>query len=346
MSAPIPSCLEAIDAAWLSEVFDAPITDVSPLEPAGGIAVTSRVARLALECAQPGAAPASVFVKSVNPRWTHGFDLAEREVHFYRDFAASELPVPRCYYAEIDREAETFALVLEDFGDIEPGHRLDGLDSDEADAVIDGIADLHRAFWNRSELNGLPVRSHASERIAATLAKLERRWPELDAGGKYAIDDALRVVLDTARVNYAAGMRAISSAPQTLVHSDLHVENFFLEATPEGLRLRIVDWQNASFGHCAFDLSHVLASLRPELASSQQRRLLARYADRVQIAGLELERDVAAAMRHQFIGSAIWFATFEAETLRDSRTLQGHWRRLSAAFVALETRVSDNPTPP
>jgi aminoglycoside/choline kinase family phosphotransferase len=339
----IPTDLEAVDAAWLSWALGVAIVGVAPGGPVGGIAVTSRVARLRLESDPPGAAPDSVVVKVANPAWTHGPALHEREVRFYRQFAAGrDLPAPRCYHADFDPATGAFVLVLEDLGDAIPGHRLEGLDPGEAEAVARGLADLHRAWWGRVELRDLEVRGHGADRVARTLETFADRWPALEASGKYPIDGELRRVLPGALDRYAAGMLAISSEPQTLIHADAHLENFFLEATPDGLRLILIDWQNPCFGHCAFDVSHVISSLKPEHVAASREPVLSAYHQRLGRHEVPLERlalDVAAAVRHQFIGSASWFATFEAERLRDAATIQGHWARLSAALIASESAI-------
>jgi Ser/Thr protein kinase RdoA (MazF antagonist) len=339
----IPTDLEAVDAAWLSRALGVSIVAVAPGGPVGGIAVTSRVTRLRLESDPPGAAPDSVAVKVANPAWTHGSALHEREVRFYRELAAGhDLPAPRCYHADFDPETGAFVLVLEDLGDVVPGHRLDGLDRAEAVAVAEGLADLHRRFWGRAELRDLEVRGHDADRIARTLATFADRWPAIEASGKYSIGDELRRVLPAVRHRYAAGMLAISSQPQTLIHADAHVENFFLEATPQGLRLILIDWQNPCFGHCAFDVSQLISSIKPELVTDCREPALAAYHRRLGAPDYPLERlalDVAAAVRHQFIGSASWFATFEAERLRDAATIKNHWTRLSAALIATESAI-------
>jgi Ser/Thr protein kinase RdoA (MazF antagonist) len=338
-SLPIPGDLAAVDAAWLSAALDANVVAVSPGNSTGGIAVTSRVARLQLTSDPDRSAPRAVVVKIANPKWTHGCELHEREVMFYRDFAVQhDMPAPRCYYADYDAATGAFVLVLEDVGDVVPGHRLDGLTVDEAEAFGDAMADLHRTWWGRDELGRLKVRGHDADRIARTVATFDDRWHALEACGNYAIDDDLRAALPAVREHYAAGMHAISSRPQTLIHSDLHVENFFLERTPAGLRMIAIDWQNACHGHCAFDACYVLTSLQPRFASYRE-SLLARYHARLRQPDYSIEEfhtDIAAAVRHQFIGSANWFATFEAESLRDASTIHGHWTRLCAAVVANE----------
>jgi aminoglycoside phosphotransferase (APT) family kinase protein len=335
----IPANVAAIDAAWLSAALGVEITSVSPGGPIGGIAVTSRVVRLRLESPSPSA-PVEVAVKIANPQWVHGSALHRREVRFYREFGGRpEIPAPRCYHAALDEATGAFALVLEDLTGRTGGHRLDGMADGEAEAVIDGIAAMHGSFWGCAELASLEVRGHDRERIAATCATFERRWPVLESGGKYPIDGALRAAIGPALERYPDSMARISNSPQTLIHADLHVENVLLEETPGGLRLWVIDWQNPCRGNAAFDLAYVVASLRPELIAAGFDPLIARWLDRVSPPGVshaQLAADVAAAVRHMFISSASWFATFEAESLRDARTLQAHWSRIVAALIAVE----------
>jgi thiamine kinase-like enzyme len=334
----IPEDLGAVGARWLSAALGVEVVGVAPGEPTGGMAVTSQVARLRLELGTGADGPRAVVVKLANPRWTHGTEMHGREVRFYREFAPGrDLPVPRCYHADYDESTGAFILVLEDVGDARPGHRLDGLDGREADAVINGVADLHKAWWQRDELRTLRVRGHDRERIERTVAGFSERWRALEATGKYRIDDRLRTALAPLMAAYADGVHAISSEPQTFIHTDLHVENFFLEETATGLRFIAIDWQNASYGHCAFDVSSVLCSLRPELFADHHERLLRRYHARLARADYDLQRlrgDVVASIRHQLVGSASWFATIEAESLREAGTIQDHWTRLCAAVVA------------
>ena len=337
---PIPTTWEDLDADWFGTLFETTVLSVTDGGPTGGIAVTSRVARLRLTAEPEGSAPTSVVAKVANPQWQAGTELYGREVSFYRDFVGStELPVPVCFHADWDPESGAFVLILEDLGDVEPGHRLDGLTLAEAEAVADGIADLHRSFWESERLRLFPRRGHEAPRIAKSVESLPTRLQTIRQQGRYSISDRLTSVIPKVLEHYPDGMLRISRTPQTLIHSDLHVENFFLKASRDGFRLIIIDWQNPCFGNVAFDVAQVLSSMRPALSRETRVQVVKRYHERLGIAALDLndlQTDVAAAIRHQFVGSANWYATFEAQSLRDSRTMQGHWTRLVAALLAIE----------
>ncbi len=337
---PIPASLKDLDAGWFSTLFQTRVLGVSDAGPTGGIAVTSRVARLRLTSDPVGSAPTSVVAKVANPKWQSGTDLYAREVSFYRDFArGSELPVPVCFHGDVDVASGAFVLILEDLGRVKPGHRLDGLTVSEAEAVVIGLADLHRRFWDAEMVRGLHVRGHEAAQVSRSVECLHQRLELIRAQGRYAVPDALVAAIPQLLEEYPTGMLRISHTPQTLIHSDLHVENFFLEARPNGFRLIVIDWQNPCFGNVAFDVGHVLSSLRPELSCKVRDEVINCYHEHLGLKSLDLDdlrADVAGAIRHQFVGSANWFATFEAESFRDSKTMQGHWTRLVSSLLVVE----------
>ena len=337
---PIPRVLSDLDADWFATLFETTIISVVDGGPTAGIPVTSRVARFELTADPPGSAPRSVVAKITNPKWQAGVELYKREVSFYRDFVGdSELPIPMCFFADIDPVSGAFVLILEDLSDIRPGHRLDGMTVPEAEAVVDGLAKIHRRFWQDESVQQLPLRSHTRSRISKSVECLGNRLSAIRKSGRYPISDALQQVIPKLSEVYPTGMSRLSRTPQTLIHADLHVENFFLEAIPDGFRLIVIDWQNPCYGNVAFDVGHVLSSLRPELHGDIDFEIVERYHDRLAISPVDLDElwgDVCAALRHQFIGSANWFATFEAESFRDSKTMKSHWTRLVASLIAIE----------
>ncbi|MCP3886437.1 MAG: hypothetical protein GY700_13385, partial [Propionibacteriaceae bacterium] len=103
-----PGCvdesLDDLSPEWMTRAlrfagglsYDECVVRVDRGRGAGGIAVTSCVARLALEL-EPGDAPgpSSLFAKVTNPEYDEG-DHGAREIRFYRDLAADlNLPIPR-----------------------------------------------------------------------------------------------------------------------------------------------------------------------------------------------------------------------------------------------------------
>lgn len=345
----IPRSLDELTPGWLTAALreggalapEARVTRVEPGAPTGGIAVSSIVARLRLGTAPAGAGPAGVVAKLVNPAWTRGTELYRREVRFYRELApAHPLLTPRSYHAALDEGSGAFILLLEDLGDAEPGHPLEGLDDAGAEAVIDAVADLHRRWWESRELEGAgwPGRSYAPERAADIAARFAENRHRLDAQGLYPHSGALRRAAAAIEDRLVGDLVGLGEGPRTLIHADLHAENLFLSRGAGGLRVVAVDWQHAAFANPAFDLGHVLGSTRPEVLGRRWEELLARYLERLDRPGVSLEAlraRVAAALRGMLAGIVNWLVVFEAESPRDAETLQGHWERLAAAVEQL-----------
>lgn len=345
----IPATLDELTPEWLTGALrgggalaaDARVIGAERGAPTGGIAVSSIVARLRVDYSPPGAGPGGVVAKLVNPEWTRGSDLYRREVRFYRELApAHPLLTPRCYCAELDEESGAFALLLEDLGDAEPGHPLDGLDDAGAEAVIDAVAGLHRRWWESRELDaaGWPGRSYAPERAGDIAARFAENRHRLDARGIYPHTGALRRAGAAIEERLVGDLLGLGEGPRTLVHADLHAENLILLRGEGGLRVVAVDWQHAAFANPAFDLGHVLGSTRSEVLGRRWEELLARYLeqlDRPDVSLESLRARVAAALRGMFAGIVNWLVGFEPESPRDAETLQGHWERLAAAIELL-----------
>jgi aminoglycoside phosphotransferase (APT) family kinase protein len=338
----IPEHIEDVDARWMTRALQATcpgieVVDVTTGGPTGGIAITSRVARLRLQLRPGTSGPTAVVVKLRNPAWAHGETMYQREVRFYRELAAaSRLPVPRCYHAAYDESSGAFAIVLEDVGDVRPGHRLGGLDRDEAGAVLDAIATMHAAWWNSDQLRAAawPGKGYPLERAERMLANLRRRWPELEARGHLPVDDALRAAVARIDDRFPAALTALGDRQPTLIHSDLHAENLLLD----GLRVIAIDWQNASFACCAFDVAMVLTAVQPDVLRADLLALLARYTAtlaRPDYPAPHLLTDVTTCTHWMLAGGINWYLDFEAESIRDTATVRAHWTRLATAAVIL-----------
>ena len=71
----------------------------------------------------------------------------EREVRFYQKIAKdSLLPVPTCYYADIDTKSGWHVILLEDLAPARSGSRTEGCSLTQARTAIEHIARFH-ARW-------------------------------------------------------------------------------------------------------------------------------------------------------------------------------------------------------
>jgi len=311
-------------------VLGVSIEGVTLAEAAGGIAVTSRVARLLLRGGPD--APASLIAKVVNPNWHHGMMLQQREDRFYREIAAHHrLPVPRCWYSAV--AGDRFVLLLEDLSDADPGHRLDGYSVSEATRVVQEVAGIHRRFWGGAALPGWPGKTWSEGDIDGLVERYDEHWPKLLAQGKYAVSVEVAEAAERLSDTLPAAMRRLMQGPRTLIHSDLHAENLILD----GDRVVILDWQNAAIANPAFDLGGLLVTATgPTAQRTAARSIVAAYHERLNRPDVGLDDlldEVQAAARWLFAGTVRWLVAFEQESLRDAATVQGHWERLSTGLV-------------
>ena len=78
----------------------------------------------------------------------------EREVRFYQKVARENLlPVPTCYYADIDMKSGWHVLLLEDLAPARSGSRTKGCSQTEARIAIRHIARFHAHWWENPKLD-------------------------------------------------------------------------------------------------------------------------------------------------------------------------------------------------
>lgn len=199
------------------------------------------------------------------------FRTYEIEACFY-DQLAPGLPVSlaRCYYAAYDADPDEYVVLLEDLAPALPGDQLAGLHPGEAAAAVAELAALHAAGWNSPELAALPWLNRSGPEATALLAAAisdlypgfrDRYAGRLEQGTLTLIEDFL-----PRSGSYLAG----SDEPRTIVHGDFRADNLLFRPG----RPVVLDWQTASFGVAAADLSYFLASSLPVAVRRQYEEAL------------------------------------------------------------------------
>src|SRR3990172_4812957 len=163
----IPAGPEHVTDAWLTAALResgtlgsgeviAHTTQLLELQGAAAI-----VARIALDYDRPDPdAPASLVAKFASPyepirALLHQIRGYEREVEFYRLFGAEPgIPIPRCFFADIDPASGVFALLLEDMSE---ARVIDGTLPFEEDIelAVRHLAPFHAKWWSHPRLSTL-----------------------------------------------------------------------------------------------------------------------------------------------------------------------------------------------
>jgi len=153
----IPTTLDQIDAAFLSDVLGQPVAGVSSERIAVGQGFLGELARLTLSYGAGGEGPATVIAKI--PTTDSGLkplglmlDVYERESRAYEEVIPQlKLRTPRALYNGADSSTDQYCLILEDVGHLRPGDQHTGGSLEEARSVVVAAAGLHGRWWDRVE---------------------------------------------------------------------------------------------------------------------------------------------------------------------------------------------------
>ncbi len=305
----LPSNPSELTPEWLSEALGARVTAVDLLDHASA---TNQRARIGLTYAEPGAGPASLFVKLApldegHRKMIGAIGMGEREAQFYSDVSGSiDLRVPRCSYAAAD--GDHFVILLEDLA--ERGCRFsDGdwaVEADAAATALEELARLHTHFEAAAARDAVapwlrePERGPGSEATAGIMRFV------LDENAD-ALTPGYRDIGELYVANHAWFHELWDAGPDTYIHGDLHIGNVFLD---DG-RVGFLDWGLSRTSTHLRDVSYFLTmSVGIEARRANERALLKTYLDAVRAAGgTALDLDEAWRV-HRLQASYTVVATF------------------------------------
>ena len=281
---PVPARASDLTPAWLSDVLGAEVTGVAISDQASA---TNHRLRLQVTYADPGAGPASLFVKLPPLDAAHreliGADsMGERETRFYSDVAPSAgLRVPRAFYSASADNGD-FGLVLEDV--VAAGGRFSdgswGVTADAAAGALESLARFHARFEDPGERKA----------VAPWLDAPRPDWSELIA---QLLLDVLDEHADVLTPDYLAAGRIYAehhhrindewdAGPRTYIHGDPHIGNVFMD----GHRLGFHDWGLSRASTHLRDVSYFLTmAVDPDERRRCEPDLLRLYLDNVRAAG-------------------------------------------------------------
>ncbi|HEV8265519.1 MAG TPA: aminoglycoside phosphotransferase family protein [Gemmatimonadales bacterium] len=179
-----------------------------------------------------------------------------------------------------ERSGDAVWHVYEDLGDRTLAARPA---AECVDATVDLVAELHLRAARHPVLpdarhhGGGRGLAYFTESVGDAVAALETLHntgiepPAAFAGVPARLLERLRDLL--ADAPRRARVFADAAGPDTLLHGDLWPINAFVDATPEGPRARLVDWDRVAVGPFSYDLSTLLFRLPP----AERPRVLSRY---------------------------------------------------------------------
>jgi aminoglycoside phosphotransferase (APT) family kinase protein len=292
----IPSTVDEVTPAWLSEVLDAEITSVEVLDAHSG---TTGRARIGITTAAD--LPGSLFVKlqpfdEEQRSFLAMIGLGVAEAKLYAA-VGKELPVrtPDVWHAAYDDDSDSFIMVLEDLE--AAGCRFASPEDQDvlgvAESLMDELAALHATYWDQ-ELPWLGTHalspgdsSEAQERMSMGAMIVQSALDQFAADLPAEFSQLGQLYI--AR-NRDIGTLWNSSGTPTLIHGDDHIGNLFVDRGRTGF----YDWAVASRFPGMRDVAYFLCnSLPTDVRRREEATLVARYRAGLAAAGVDLDADLA-----------------------------------------------------
>ena len=337
-----PMCRNEISAQWLGSVLDQDVTRIEIEQIGSDTGFAGSVFRVHLESsAAHRVLPESVIWKAHSGhRPTHR--LLKRlgayatETAFFRSLAPHTPLAPRPYYAEYDPDSGTTCIIQEDLGRLRAGNQISGCTLRESSDVMVALAGLHSTFWTACHKHRLrTIPSYGSG--ARLFQRLHTRsWDRLRSSG--VAPSELVEAAEGIAPHVAAIKAHLSRPPVTLLHGDARSDNLFFGPAPAG-SVRLIDWQAARMGRCAYDVAYFLSTSVPTWTRVQEQdALITEYLEALSAAGVdrrtpaEFMRDLRIALLDVVTFVGIIAATLDFGSPRGLELSRVIMSRLSAAI--------------
>jgi hypothetical protein len=237
----IPTTINDIDAAWLSEALGRTVGEPK-VEPIGvGVGLVGSLARVSFD---GETVVAKLAAENVDNRFVPTMlNFYGREVGFYTQLSPrTPIKHPRCLYAAHDTETQDMVLLLEDAST--HGACLDqivGCTLTEARPAITTLARLHAAFWDDDQLASLPflLKLEDDPYPGAVTIAYDMSWPVVQELFADSIDPHVREFGDRYGPMIPGIFAKLCDGPLTLSHGDWRVDNLFFARDD----VLAVDWQ-------------------------------------------------------------------------------------------------------
>ena len=258
-------------------------------------------------------------------------ELYLREVRFYQEIGlANPLRPARAYFTAVDELTHDFILVLEDLQRLRVADQTVGCTPDDAETVVDAVANHHAHWWQSDRLAELPwLKTYSAPPFPQTLAEnFATGWPRfLDvAGGD--LSPELRAFGERFPSLVPWYLDQIARPPVTFFHGDLRLDQLFFAVDADDPPVTALDWQISSLGRGAYDLAYFISqSLSTETRRSCEADLIERYAQRLAERGIdypatELHRDYRLTTAWCFVYPVLGAGKFDIANDRQVELLR------------------------
>ena len=347
----LPLSFDEITPTWLTAVLgaDVPGAHVTSHRLGAVDEGTSSRRQVSLSWNDVGVAaglPTSVFCKgtmTLESRYLLGMNGGiAAEVLFYNNVLPTlDMRTPQALFARYDPETFNSIIVMRDLsGQVVFGsHEMD-LTQDQVRSQLRLLARLHARYLESPELSTALEGFNTWEDYFSITVEAAGFGPACARGFAMA-EDVIPARL-FARVDeiWPATLRGVAAhreLPRTLIHSDVHLKNWYVDADGE---MGLNDWQCSCKGNWGRDLAYVISTaLAPSNRRAWERDLIAYYLEQQHAAGAPLvEFETAWRLYRQNLFSALawWTGTLgqppEAPAMQPPATSREFIRRMTIAI--------------
>lgn len=294
--------------------------------------------------------PTRVFCKStmtLESRYLLGMNGGiAAEVSFYNDVRPHvDLRTPTVLFAHYDPVTYNSIVIMDDLADTVTfgSHELE-LTVEQCRSQLRLLARLHARYLDSPELTTTLSNFNDWEDYFAITVEAAGFGPACHRGFVAARDVIPARLFSRRDEIWPATLACVQrhrDLPRTLIHSDVHLKNWYIDADGE---MGLNDWQCSCKGHWSRDLAYVLATaMAPQQRRRAERDLITYYLDELQRAGApQVDFETAWALYRQNLFSALawWTGTLgqppEAPKMQPENTSREFISRICTAIDDLD----------
>ena len=266
-------------------------------------------------------------------------DLYNREYHFYESISALvPISVPHFYGIVKNTDNQNIGILLENLNTPEYVLNLN-LSEESIDVslrVIDSLAKMHAAFWNKP-LDGLK-KNNDSQFNPYWGDFVKSKWPTFLAKWKHILSESQIETATQIVNNFTEIQESLSRGNLTLCHGDVKSANIFYKIT-DNKEPVFIDWQYIVFGKGVQDLVFfMIESFDKDVICEYRDIFKEHYYNRLIENGVsydrsEYETDFKNAIHYFPFFVAMWFGTISEDELIDKSFPQEFIQRLFSFII-------------
>ncbi|MGE3073175.1 MAG: phosphotransferase [Dehalococcoidia bacterium] len=289
----IPSTMDEITPAWLTAALQAgghakqcSVTGMQKVTIGQGVGILGELSRITPTYSTTDPTAPATLIAKIPTADEGGKGVAqmlgfyEKEVRFYNELCKSTgVRAAHSYYTAADPASVKYIILMEDLGALKLGDQVAGASEAECKTLVTEVAKLHARWWNSPKLASLdwiPEINAPTMKLSA-LAYAQALAPFLEKFSTSVTPQQSQIAQDLLpRMNPIQD--ALATAPQTLCHGDLRLDNVFWGSPDGSSPVTLIDWQISGKGRGPYDIAYFMSqSVEPSVRAAIEKDLVRQY---------------------------------------------------------------------